>query len=111
MKKLILFFLLVLAPVIAFSQDESKKTTVPFFPSPAPKSDLETKIAAEKNVIKLSWLNSLLAYKAVRTEDLSVCQTQDCNKHAQDLLQMRSMAEGRCEKLRSKSEQELCAAL
>ena len=109
MIKWIIFFLLVFLPVISFSQDEQKIR--PFFPNVEKTSAFDIKIDREKKEAKTLFLPWLLIYKAVRTEDLSVCQTEDCKNKARDLLQTRYMGEGRCEKLISKSEQELCKAM
>lgn len=73
---------------------------------------LERQVKNEKETIKNSgYLDSLNSYLALRREDSSICNTQDCQNSMQNLLPFRYMAEGRCQKIKDRYQKELCFAL
>lgn len=106
------FILFFLAPFFSFAQE--KKDILPFYPENKSDLGIETEIKSLKEAIKKDhYFSPLIAYKAVRQDDLSICnQAGDplsCKQAAEDLFIVRRIAEGNCDLINKKSYRDICS--
>jgi len=115
MKKTILLILIILSfEINAFAQE--KPSTVPFYPKNDSVSTEDTNNSADKENFRNSgFFSMILAYAAVRENDLSLCQNtanqKFCMEKAKNLLTSRYMAEGQCNEVKDTSEKDICLSL
>jgi hypothetical protein len=110
MQGFIVFFL-ILYFCSAFAQE--KKGILPFYP--LAKSDLliESEAKSLKNTIKKDhFFSELIAYKAVRENDLLICNNAgnslNCKMLAENLFSVRRMVEGNCELINERNYRDVC---
>lgn len=108
----ILFFLMLLLAMFSnvFSQqnDLDKNRITPFVPVKLKINPLTERI----NIVKRE-LDSynFERYSALVDEDPAICNNEDCKNSYNELLVIKYLAEGRCEKIENKTFREFCAAL
>jgi len=116
MLKKLLFLFLFLIPLISFPQEEI--TLVPYQPKEFDGSKIvfEKKVKHEIEKYKNGpYFQTLLAYFAVRDENLSLCKGDEvCLQVAtEDFLPLRYLAEGRCDEIKHESwdDKNICKAI
>lgn len=99
---------------LTFAQEKTK--TQPFFPSDESEGNLEIQIKGFKDSIKKEgYFSTLIAYKAVRNKNLSICNSSgdsgECMDAAEPLLKVRESAQGNCSVINEPELRELCLGL
>jgi len=119
MKRFIFIVVCILVATPLFAQDKSnikpfsppQKAPAQTSPSAQKAPGLEREIEAEKRVIRNSgFFDTLQSYVALRENDVSLCNSEQCRSSFEGLLPMRCIAEGRCEEIKDKAMQEICKA-
>lgn len=127
MKKYLILFLFVLFPLILLAQDKSDDKGVkdktedtsmvkqgdlkPMTPK-QPIFNLETQLNFGKHALKNGgFLKAFQIYQAVRNDNVSSCDSDQCKAIAPALLWMRYAGEDRCGEIKDPSMQQLCQAV